>query len=125
MKILLDECLPLRLKDRIVCHECQTVPEALLGGKQNGELLAIAESRGFQVFLTMDKGARISAKSCWPSNRGHCFPRPIESSRGPLAINGFMPYRSAFDRARPDYPNRRIAAGNKKPPASTKVVTEG
>jgi predicted nuclease of predicted toxin-antitoxin system len=56
MKILLDECLPLRLKDRIVGHECQTVPEALLGGKQNGELLAIAESRGFQIFLTMDKG---------------------------------------------------------------------
>ncbi|MGA2966500.1 MAG: DUF5615 family PIN-like protein [Terriglobales bacterium] len=56
MKILLDECLPRRLKDRFADHDCHTVPEALLGGKKNGELLTIAERRGFEVFLTMDKG---------------------------------------------------------------------
>jgi len=28
----------------------------LLGGKENGELLAIAERQGFEIFLTMDKG---------------------------------------------------------------------
>jgi hypothetical protein len=32
------------------------VPEAGLAGKENGELLAFAESNGFNVFLTMDKG---------------------------------------------------------------------
>ena len=56
MKILLDECLPRRLKDQFASHECYTVPEALLGGKKNGELLAIAEREGFEIFLTMDKG---------------------------------------------------------------------
>ena len=56
MIILLDECLPRRLKDRFASHDCQTVPEALLGGKKNGELLAIAERQGFEIFLTMDKG---------------------------------------------------------------------
>ncbi|MGO9865433.1 MAG: DUF5615 family PIN-like protein [Terriglobales bacterium] len=56
MKILLDECLSRKLKDRFAGHDCCTVPEALLGGKKNGELLAIAERRGFEVFLTMDKG---------------------------------------------------------------------
>ncbi len=56
MKILLDECLPRRLKDRFSGHDCHTVPEALLGGKENGELLAIAERQGFEIFLTMDKG---------------------------------------------------------------------
>ena len=56
MKILLDECLPRRLKDRFASHDCYTVPEALLAGKKNGELLAIAERQGFEVFLTMDKG---------------------------------------------------------------------
>ena len=30
--------------------------EALLAGKKNGELLAIAERQGFEIFLTMDKG---------------------------------------------------------------------
>ena len=28
----------------------------MLGGKENGELLAIAERQGFEIFLTMDKG---------------------------------------------------------------------
>ena len=27
-----------------------------LGGKKNGELLAIAERQGFEIFLTVDKG---------------------------------------------------------------------
>jgi predicted nuclease of predicted toxin-antitoxin system len=56
MKILLDECLPRKLKDYFASHECQTVPEALLAGKKNGELLAVAERQGFEIFLTMDKG---------------------------------------------------------------------
>ena len=60
MKILLDECLPRRLKDQFASHECYTVPEALLGGKKNGELLAIAEREGFEIFLTMDKGSNTS-----------------------------------------------------------------
>jgi predicted nuclease of predicted toxin-antitoxin system len=56
MKMLLDECLPRRFKDRFVGHDCRTVPEAMLAGKKNGELLAIAERQGFEIFLTMDKG---------------------------------------------------------------------
>ncbi|MGD0790171.1 MAG: DUF5615 family PIN-like protein [Terriglobales bacterium] len=56
MKVLLDECLPRKLKDRFASHDCYTVPEAMLGGKKNGELLAIAESQGFEIFLTMDRG---------------------------------------------------------------------
>jgi predicted nuclease of predicted toxin-antitoxin system len=56
MKILLDECLPRKLKDKFASHDCHTVPEALLGGKKNGDLLSIAEREGFEIFLTMDKG---------------------------------------------------------------------
>ena len=56
MKILLDECLPRKLKQQFADHECYTVPEAFLSGKKNGELLAIAERQGFEIFLTMDKG---------------------------------------------------------------------
>jgi hypothetical protein len=39
-----------------VSHECRTVPEEGLAGKKNGELLALAERAGFQVFLTLDRG---------------------------------------------------------------------
>ena len=37
-------------------HVCRTVPEAGLAGRKNGDLLTIAESQGYDVFLTMDKG---------------------------------------------------------------------
>lgn len=32
------------------------MPEAGLAGEENGELLSMAEERGFQVLVTMDKG---------------------------------------------------------------------
>jgi hypothetical protein len=50
MKILLDECRPAALKDNLTSpgHECQTVREAGLGSKKNGELLSLAEDRWHQ-----------------------------------------------------------------------------
>lgn len=56
MKILIDECVPRKLKRHLSDHECLTVPEAGLAGKDNGELLSAAESLNFAVFLTLDKG---------------------------------------------------------------------
>ena len=56
MKTLLDECIPRKLKYNLPDHECTTVPEAGLAGKKNGSLLDLAESVGFEVFVTMDKG---------------------------------------------------------------------
>jgi predicted nuclease of predicted toxin-antitoxin system len=55
MRVLLDECLPKRLKAGLSGHECQTVPEAGLAGKKNGELLRFAET-AFDVFITIDAG---------------------------------------------------------------------
>jgi predicted nuclease of predicted toxin-antitoxin system len=56
MKVLLDECVPRKLKNHLPGIECQTVPETGLAGKKNGELLSLAERDGFQVFLTLDRG---------------------------------------------------------------------
>jgi hypothetical protein len=56
MKLLLDECVPRKLKNHLAGVECQTVPEAGLAGKRNGELLSFAERAGFQAFLTVDQG---------------------------------------------------------------------
>jgi len=56
MKLLLDECLPRKLKNHLPGHECQTVPEAGWAGKKNGELLSLAQQSGFQAFLTLDRG---------------------------------------------------------------------
>ncbi len=43
MRVLLDECLPKKLKAHIVADLVQTVPEAGWAGTQNGELLRLAE----------------------------------------------------------------------------------
>ncbi len=43
MKVLLDECLPKKLKREVEADFFQTVPEAGWASKQNGELLRLAE----------------------------------------------------------------------------------
>lgn len=56
MRILLDECLPARLRGHLPGHEVQTVPRAGWAGIKNGKLLRlIADSGKFDVFLTVDK----------------------------------------------------------------------
>jgi hypothetical protein len=55
MRILLDECLPRRLKDELLEHDVRTVPDAGWRGRRNGELLTLAAGQ-FDAFLTMDAG---------------------------------------------------------------------
>jgi hypothetical protein len=54
VRILLDECLPRRLKKEFSGHDVVTVPEMGWASKRNGELLALAEQQ-FDVFLTVDR----------------------------------------------------------------------
>ena len=58
MKVLLDECIPRKLKDSLLDHDCKTVPEAGFAGQKNGRLLSLAETAGFDLFLTMDKSLK-------------------------------------------------------------------
>jgi predicted nuclease of predicted toxin-antitoxin system len=56
MRILLDECLPARLRRALLGHNVRTVPGAGWAGIKNGRLLSlIADSVNYDVFLTMDK----------------------------------------------------------------------
>jgi predicted nuclease of predicted toxin-antitoxin system len=59
MRILIDECLPHRVKFLFAeaGHDCQTAREAGFSGKENGELLAAADKK-FDVLLTIDKNIR-------------------------------------------------------------------
>ncbi|MDQ3713932.1 MAG: hypothetical protein M3388_17170 [Acidobacteriota bacterium] len=54
MKVLLDECLPKKLKHEVEADFIKTVPEAGWASKQNGELLRFAEV-DFDVLLTNDQ----------------------------------------------------------------------
>ena len=54
MRVLLDECVPRKLKRELTEHQVLSVTERGWSGIENGELLALAESE-FDVFLTVDQ----------------------------------------------------------------------
>jgi hypothetical protein len=54
MKVLLDECVPRKLKREIANHEVVTVTEQGWSGIKNGELLNLATTE-FDIFLTVDQ----------------------------------------------------------------------
>jgi predicted nuclease of predicted toxin-antitoxin system len=57
MKILLDECLPRKLKRMFARHHAVTVQEMGWTGTKNGALLRLAESE-FDIFITVDQNLR-------------------------------------------------------------------
>ncbi len=54
VRVLLDECLPRRLKRELLGHDARTALEMGWASKTNGELLALAAAE-FDVFLTSDR----------------------------------------------------------------------
>ena len=57
MRVLLDECVPRRLRRELPGHEVLTVTERGWSGVKNGKLLAMAELE-FDVFLTVDQNLK-------------------------------------------------------------------
>ena len=58
MRILLDECVPRRLGNHLAGHVVSTVPKMGWSGIKNGQLLALAVSSNYDVFLTVDQNLR-------------------------------------------------------------------
>lgn len=54
MRVLLDECLPRRLKRELSGHQVYTVPEMGWAGVKNGALLRLIQDAAFDVFVTID-----------------------------------------------------------------------
>jgi hypothetical protein len=57
MRVLLDECVPRRLRRELAGHEVFTVTEHGWSGVKNGKLLALAGAE-FDVFLTVDQNLK-------------------------------------------------------------------
>ena len=55
MRLLLDECVPARLRLALQAHEVSTVAEQGWAGIKNGVLLALAAEKRFEAFVTVDK----------------------------------------------------------------------
>ena len=54
MRVLIDECLPKKLKREMHGHDVMTVQERGWSSKKNGELLRLLQGE-FDVFLTADQ----------------------------------------------------------------------
>jgi len=54
MRVLLDECLPRKLKSELTEHEVRTAQEQGWAGLKNGALLQVASGH-FDVLLTVDR----------------------------------------------------------------------
>ena len=54
MRLLLDECVPARLRKALPSHVVTTVGQAGWSGIKNGKLLALAAA-SFDAFITIDK----------------------------------------------------------------------
>jgi len=55
MRLLLDECVPRRLRRELPGHDVRTVQEAGWAGVRNGALLRAADGQ-FEALLTVDQG---------------------------------------------------------------------
>jgi hypothetical protein len=55
MRLLLDECVPKRLKDDLLGHDVRHVVEMGWSSKRNGELLELMVAEHFEALLTVDQ----------------------------------------------------------------------
>lgn len=96
MKILLDECVPVQLRNALPAHEVQSATNIGWRGLSNGELLQRAEREGFDLLIVADKnlrhqqdlsGRRIAILELWTNHR-------------PTLEQNFPRVRAAVDRTK-------------------------
>lgn len=58
MRILLDECVPVQVRNALLGHDVYTAQKMGWSGIGNGELLQRAEQAGVELFIVADKNLR-------------------------------------------------------------------
>ena len=78
MKVLLDVCTPVQVRQALPGHEVHTTVKMGWGEFENGRLLQVAESSGFDLFIICDKnlrdqqnlaGRRLAILELWTNHR--------------------------------------------------------
>jgi hypothetical protein len=65
MRVLLDECIPRRIRNELPGHVVTTVAIMGWAGLKNGALIKEMEAAGIEALITMDKGLQ------YQQNLGH------------------------------------------------------
>ncbi|MBV8847907.1 MAG: hypothetical protein JO307_34265 [Bryobacterales bacterium] len=84
MRVLFDQAIPVPIRAFLEGHTVRTAAQETWDRLRNGELLSVAESADFDVFLTTDKNIRyqqnlvgrkiaivVLSKQQWPEVRAH------------------------------------------------------
>lgn len=78
MKVLLDECVPVQVRNALAAHDVSTVSGLRWKGRENGDLITTAETAGFEVLVIADKnlryqqnlsGRKIATAELWTNHR--------------------------------------------------------
>ncbi len=95
MRVLLDECVPRRLRTQLAGHDVRTVPEASWAGIKSGRLLAAAAAAEFACFITVDRNLQFQQRPgslpmavillTAPNNKFETLQLAMESVRTALA----------------------------------------
>jgi hypothetical protein len=92
-RILLDHCVPKPLRRHLAGEDVKTCHEQGWGALTNGELLAVAEEAGFEIFVTADKNLRYQQNLAnrrlaiieLPTNRLSLLPSLVPALREALS----------------------------------------
>ena len=78
MRILLDECVPVQIRNALPGHEIKTARQMGRGGLANGKLLGETETAGFDLIIVADKnmrhqqnlaGRKLASLELWTNHR--------------------------------------------------------
>lgn len=58
MKVLLDVCTPVQVRQALPDHDVRTAVKMGWGELENGDLLRVAEAAGFDLLIICDKNLR-------------------------------------------------------------------
>jgi predicted nuclease of predicted toxin-antitoxin system len=78
MKLLLDECVPARLRNHIPGHNVSTVPREGWAGIKNGQLLSLAAAADFEALVTIRRGDAAPTESDDVAAGGDHSSRPVQ-----------------------------------------------
>lgn len=105
MRLLLDECVPRRLKRELREHHVQTVPEAGWAGLSNGALLRAAEGT-MDALITVDQGVQHQQNLAGLQ----------------IAVVVLVAHSNDIDDLTPLLPGLRVALAELKPGSVTRVT---
>ena len=97
MKILLDECVPVQIRDALPGHEIHSATNPQWRGLSNGELLRLAEQQGFQLIVVADKNMRYQQNT---SGRGMAV-LELWTNHRPTLERHFQYISAAVERIQP------------------------